>query len=69
MVQSMDNMCVYACMLMRCDDILCIFFSHFNYGLIKIIGVSEQLYMVYEIFFDIFILSHIILIFPKLDNS
>jgi len=49
--------------------ILSIFFSHFYLVLIQDIGVLEKLYMVFKTFCNIFISSHVILVFPKHNNS
>jgi len=49
--------------------ILSIFFSHFYSVLIQVGGVLKQLTMVFKTFYNILILSHVILIFPKPNNS
>jgi len=48
--------------------IISLFFSHFSSNLTQIREVLEQLFMVYEIFGNVFILSHVILVFPKPNN-
>jgi len=49
--------------------ILSIFFSHFYLVLIQDRRVLEQLSMVFRTFYNIFISSHVILVFPKHNHS